>query len=183
MWRHAQVLGPFLGVLLAGTAVQVSTPAFASDTEAKLLKHLEHEHKPVKRAKLEVRLGKLKLEQAFEDYKQGNFQVSQKSLNEYLERMRNAWAELESSGRIAARKPQGFKELEIALRESRRKMEDFESRISYQQRQQVEKIRLETERLHRRVLDTLFPGMIPAAKEQQVAGKKGPLTTGSKEPQ
>jgi hypothetical protein len=172
MWRRIEVLGPLMSVLLVGAGLQVATPAWARDTEAKLLNKLEREHNPVKRAKLEVRLGKLKLDQAFEDYRQGSFPASLKSLNAYQERMRNAWTELESSGRSAVRKPQGYKQLEITLRESRRRLVDFESRISYDQRRQVEKIRKETERLHNRVLDALFPSLVPPAKKPQLAGPK-----------
>jgi DNA-directed RNA polymerase subunit K/omega len=178
MWRRARVLGPLVGILLVGMVVQPAVPALAHDTEAKLQDQLNREHNPVKRAKLEVRLGKLKLERAFGDYRRGEFQNCLKSLDEYQKAMQDAWTELESSGRSAVRKPSGFKQLEIALRESRRRLVDFEGRISYLQRHQVEKIRKETERLHNRVLDALFPSLSPAAKKPRLAGS-GPPRTGA----
>lgn len=181
MRRRFPVAGiPFL-LLWTGISVQIAAPAFASDSEAKLLERLEREHNPVKRAKLEVDLGKLKLEQALRDYDPEDFSACLHGLNAYLERMRSAWNELEGSGRPAARKPQGFLQLEIALRESRRDLEDFESRISYDQREQVEKVRLETERLHDRVLDALFPGARPPKKGQKSASEKPHPLADSKE--
>ncbi len=176
MWRRVRVLGACGCVLLVGTALSAAPPPLPRDTEAKLLHKLQGEHKPEKRAKLEVKLGKLKLREAFKAYKQGNLQVCLGLLDAYLERMESAWATLVASGRPATRKPQGYKELEIALRESRRRLVDFESRISYDQRQRVEKIRLETVRLHDRVLDALFPGMVPKKKKPRKPGPKAPAT-------
>lgn len=177
MWRRVRVLGFLLGFLVVGAAVHPATALWGHDTVAKLQEKLSRERNPVKRAKLEVRLGKLKLKQAFKDYSRGKFQDCMKSLGEYQKAMQDAWSELKSSGRSAVHKPGGFKQLEIALRESRRHLADFETRISYLQRRQVEKVRKETERLHNRVLDALFPSLSPAAKKRRPAGS-GPRRKG-----
>jgi hypothetical protein len=112
---------------------------------------------PVKKAKLEVRLGELKMSLAFGAYDQGKFDSCWKYLNEYLARMDSAWTTLQASGREASKKPDGFKQLDIALRTSRRSLEDFETRVTFEEREEVERVRKETEALRAHVLEVMFP--------------------------
>jgi len=145
--------------------------------EEKLLAHIQSEHNPVKKAKYEVRLGQLKLKQAFESYGQGDFERSRNLLDEYLRRVKDAWETLATSGREASRKPQGYKELDIALREARRELEDFETRISFEERAAVEEVRKETEDLSNRVFNALFPSA-PARKRTGSPGVPAGLGRG-----
>ena len=121
----------------------------------------------------------MKLRQAFAAYDHGDFNGCWKSFDDYLARMQAAWSALAASGRIASKKPDGFKQLDIALRESRRALEDFETRLTFEERQQVEKVRKQTEELRARVLDALFPPP-PAgekktrnAERQQLTSRRG----------
>jgi len=143
-------------VILAG-ALPGSAAARTRDTEEQLLAHLQSEHNPVRRAKYEIRLGRMKLEQSFGAYEQGNMERGGPLLDAYLERMKDAWQELHSSGRNAARQPQGFKELDIALREDTRLLEDLRHRIPFDDRGPVEKVAKEIEGIRSEVLRALFP--------------------------
>jgi hypothetical protein len=143
-------------------AVTTALPAARSHEDGpKLLSQLERETNPVKKAKLEVRLGRLRLEEAFAAYFSGKYDECWKLLGAYEEFMDRAWADLQASGRIAARKPDGFKQLDIGLRESRRDLLDFETRVTFDERQAVQKIRMKTEGLHNQVLNALFPPTPP----------------------
>jgi CRISPR/Cas system-associated endonuclease Cas1 len=161
----------FLSANATATAIW---PQKSHEDEAKLLSKLEREKNPVKKAKLETKLGRLKLENAFEAYDKGQYDQCWKLLDEYLARMNNAWAELAASGRQAAKKPDGFKQLEIALRESRRDLHDFETRLTYAERQAAEKIAAQTVQLHSRVLSALFPGAAPKGKKGSTASDQPP---------
>jgi hypothetical protein len=167
----ARVAGTFLIALALGSAAGFAFPSPARENEQKLQARLDRERNPVKKAKLEVRLGRLKLRQAFDAYDRGDFKGCWKLFDAYLERMQSAWTSLAASGRQASRKPDGFKQLDIALRESRRSLADFETRVTFAEREQVEKIKRQTEQLRSRVLDALFPQGPSPKKKNRNAGR------------
>jgi hypothetical protein len=140
----------------------VSLPAasFAhhSDTEPELLAHLAKENNPANKAKIEIRLGSLKLDQAATAYGQDQLEGGAKLLDSYLSWMKQAWDLLHQSGRDAGRRPQGFKDLDIALREDMRKLADLKIHTPFADRGPVEHISAETDALHTQVLSALFPG-------------------------
>jgi len=150
-------------LVLAGLLPGGAT-ARTRETEEQLLAHLQSESNPVKRAKYEIRLGRIKLEQAIGAYEHGNIEVGGPLLDAYLARVRDAWQSLRGSGRNAARQPQGFKELDIALREDARRLEDLKHRVPFDDRGPVEKVAKEVEGIRSEVLRALFPaGRSPAA--------------------
>jgi hypothetical protein len=156
----ATVLALFVLVGLAGGA----SPGRRQDNEARLQARLEREQNPVKRAKLEIRLGRVKLLQAIDAFDKRDTPECHRLLAAYLERMRSAWATLQGSGRQAWRHPQGFKELDIALREDTRFLEDFAHRVPYHERAPMEKVAQEVEHLRSEVLRALFPSERPRKK-------------------
>lgn len=153
-WRSAYIL--VCGFALGGILL-VSSTAAGRDTVEKLQVKIERERNPVKKAKLEIKLARLKLEHAQDAYSKGNVSAGAELLNAYVDDMKSSWQTLLDSGRVASRKPQGFKELEIALREDSRVLEDLEHRIPVFDRKPVERAAGEAEKLHRQVLQALFP--------------------------
>jgi len=135
-----------------------------ADKEGDLVARLEHETDPVKRAKLEIRLAHVKLVQATETFDQGNIAGSRELLGAFLERVHSAWSTLQKSGRPAHKKPQGFKELDIELREDVRYLEDLKHRFPYAEREPVEKVAHEVDDLRNEVLKALFPPLPPKRK-------------------
>jgi len=138
-----------------------------------LLAELTRESNPVKKAKLEVRLARVRLAEAIDAYSGGHYDDFWKLLGAYEEFMKKAWADLQASGKIAARKPDGFKQLDIGLRESRRDLEDFETRITFDERQEVQKIRARTDEIHNQVLKALFPSA-PSKKNKSGSSGEAP---------
>jgi hypothetical protein len=128
--------------------------------------HIEREQNPVKKAKLKIRLGRVKILQAIDAYDRGNPDQCLQLLDDYLEKMNSAWADLQGSGRQAWRKPDGFKHLDIALREDTRFLEDFKHRVPFENRGPVEKVYQEAEDLRAAVLEALFP-LEPPKKERK----------------
>ncbi len=152
------------------------SPARQPDTEADLLARIQHEQNPVKKAKYEIRLGRVKLLQAIDAYGKGSLEQCQQLLDDYLRRIKDSWQLLQSSGRQAVRHPQGFKELDIELREDARMLEDLKHRVAYGDREPVEKAAQEVERIRAEVLRALFPAERPAASGNRLAGPADSVT-------
>jgi hypothetical protein len=154
--RNCVVTGLLLLLFLGGLVVAAPDPR-RPDTEADLLARIGREQNLVKRAKFEIRLGRVKLLQAIEAYDRGDAEQCHQLLSAYQERMKGAWATLQASGRQAWRHHQGFRELDIALREDGRYLEDFMRRIPFQDRAPVESVAKEMDELRNKVLKALFP--------------------------
>lgn len=144
-------------VVLGGPSL-VPLRGLAADTEQDLLARIQREQNPVKKSKYQSRLGELKLQQAIGAYGKKDFEQGPKLLDAYLGRMKESWDLLKSTGREAVRKPQGFRELDIALRESARLLVDLEHRVPYTDRDPVTRVAQETDRIRNEVLAALFPG-------------------------
>jgi predicted AAA+ superfamily ATPase len=128
-----------------------------SETEAQLLARIQKDHDPVRKSKEETRLARMKLEQAIQAYDQGNVEQGAPLVDTFLGRIKDSWGTLKSSGRNAAHSPQGFKELDIELREDERLLEDLKRRVSYFDRDPIEKAAKEVEQVRAEVLQALFP--------------------------
>jgi len=166
------------------TVLAVVSPATASakdrrpDSEQDLLDRIQREQNPVRRSKLELRLGRLKMQQAIDAYGQGSIDRGKSLLDGYLDRVKSCWQTLKGSGRNAVKQPQGFRELDIALREDSRTLEDMSKRISYFDREPVEQTMQEVNHVHDEVLHALFPSLPgapdkPAPAQPPKTGYKG----------
>jgi hypothetical protein len=158
-----------LGVLSSG-APSPRRP----DTEADLLERIHRETNPVRKAKYEIRLGRLELLKSVEAYDKGRLEECLGLLDIYVEHMKSSWATLRSSGRQALRQPQGFKELEIALREDDRRLEDLKHRFPYADRGAVEKAQREVAQIRSEVFRALLPGDRPRQGRKHSGGFSAP---------
>ena len=157
VWRRLSYV--FLCALVLGAVLQAVPVAFARDTEAKLLAKIEREKKPVKKAKQEIKLARLRLQRALDAYGKGNPSEGLELLNAYMGNMKSSWQTLRASGRQASRKPQGFKQLEIALREDSRVLEDLQRSLPYSDQGPVQQAVDEILKMRSEVLQALFPPM------------------------
>jgi hypothetical protein len=139
-------------------AIPPTSSAHHSESEPELLARLANESNPAKKAKIEIRLGSLKLEQAAAAYDKDQVEAGAKLLDSYLSWMKQAWNLLHDSGRDASHRPQGFIDLDIALREDVRKLADLRVHTPLADRSPIERIGVETDALHTQVLAALFPG-------------------------
>lgn len=140
------------------------------DTEAGLEARIAREQSPVKKAKYEIRLAQLKLLRGEQAAQQDDHAVTHQMLGAYLDLIHAAWKDLEASGHRALKQPSGFKELDIALREDARELQDSERHIPFEDRDYIESVVREIKALHERVLAALFPNEGSRAKE----GKHAP---------
>ena len=147
-------------------------------SEEDLTARIAREANPTRRAKLEIELGGLKLGQAITAYDHDQFEAGPKLLGTYWGWMKHAWDLLKRSGRDAGRQPQGFKELDIALREHARRLNDLKQRTPYADRPSIEHTAAEIDALHAQVLTALFPGgqMLEAAPPKTVQPSPPPTS-------
>ena len=96
------------------------------ETEEQLLQRIQNEQNPVKKAKDEIKLANLKLTQIQEAYSQGQIEAGAKLLGTFVGRASKPPGRLlQDSGRRASKQPEGFRELEISLREDVRALQDL----------------------------------------------------------
>jgi hypothetical protein len=160
----------FFSLILVVVAVGLH-PALGArqpESEQDLVGRFERETKPVKKSIYATHLAQLKLQQASDAYAKDDLDQGQKLLDEYLKWVKSSWDVLKSSGRPAERKPQGFKELDIALREDVRQFGDLEHRVPFTDREPVTKAAQEAEKIRGEVLAVLFP-----AGKSGAAGEAG----------
>lgn len=139
-------------------AMPQSLSARRPKSEAELRAGLERESNPVKKARLEIDLGDLKLSQAASAFDHDQADSGARLLDAYFECMQQAWTLLEGSGRDPNHKPQGFKALDIALRENARILLDLQRRTPFEEREPIVQVAKRANDLHSRVLAALFPG-------------------------
>jgi len=89
--------------------------------------------------------------------------------------MKASWKLLQDSGRKASKQPEGFRELEIALRENVRLLQDLGRTVSYFDRPPLVNAAQELEQMRYEVLHALFPGGNP----RTLKGSPPPQTTTS----
>ena len=126
-------------------------------TEDQMMQRIESERNPVKKAKEEIRLARLKLGQVEDAYSNGQIEKGAGLLKALVDEMETSWKLLQSSGRKASKQPEGFRELEIALRENARALEDLQRKVSYFDRTPLADATQEFDRMRSEVLQALFP--------------------------
>jgi hypothetical protein len=160
----------FVLFFLVHPDASLAAPPRRHDTEAKLLARLQRESNPIKKAKLEVRLGRVRLLQAIAALDRGNMEETNRLLGAYMETLNSCWTRLKNSGRVAHKKPAGFKQLDIELREDARYLEDLRRRIPYDRRAKADQVAGEVDQMRNEVLRALFPP-IPLRKGEKKSKK------------
>lgn len=120
-------------------AVALSLPA-APQTAVQLEGKLAQEKDPVKRAALQMRLAEFCLDDARKLYEEGTSEKGLAKLNQMMRWVTGAHDELFATGRDPRKKPKGFKEAEIKLREISRQVEDLKLSMPVDDREQVDEI-------------------------------------------
>jgi hypothetical protein len=154
-WTILPVSLTFVEILLAGSL------AAGRDSEQQLLTQIQSEQNPIKKAKEEIKLASFKLSHVQDAYSQGHIEEGEKLLGTFIDTMNTSWKILQDSGRKAAKQPQGFRELEISLREDVRALQDLARTVAYFDRAPLENAVQELEHMHDEVLKALFPGGTP----------------------
>jgi hypothetical protein len=139
--------------------------AVAQQAEEQLQQRIQKEKNPVKKAKDEIKLARLKLAQVHDSYSRGQIEEGAKLLATFSDEMKTSWKLLQGSGRNAAKEPDGFRELEIELREDVRTLQDLERTVSYFDRAPLMNAEQELEKMRDEVIHAEFPGGNPRTRK------------------
>ena len=154
-WRVFPVGLGVLVILLTGIC------ALGRDTEEQLLGRIQGEQNPIKKAKYEIKLASLILAEVKDAYAQGHPEEGEKLVARLGETLKTSWKLLQDSGRKASKQPDGFRELEISLRETVRSLQDLERDVSYFDRAPLENAGQQLDQMRNEVLQALFPEDYP----------------------
>jgi hypothetical protein len=163
-------------LVIMGQPFVHATSGRNKDKEENLTARIGRETNPGKKARLQLRLARLKLSEADAAYQSRNFDEGKALLRQYLDQIRNSWTTLQGSD-VAVRKHLGaFKELEISLREDHRFLEDLRHRVPYPNSEAIEEIANENNVVHNQVLGAIFPaGLSPKGKRKQMSSPKSSM--------
>lgn len=158
------------------SSLALSASALCRETEDQLLQRIQNEPNPVKKAKDEIKLSSLRFIQIRDDYTDGRTDSGAKLLGTFMGDMKNSWKLLQDSGRKAWKQPEGFRELEISLREDVRLLQDLARSVSYFDRGPLLNAAEQLDHMRDDVLRAQFPGGNPKTIKNATAP---PPTQGS----
>jgi hypothetical protein len=151
----------------------VATPASQSKRMEKIQKDLTKLEKkfaeqkdPVNQAKALAKLLPKEVEKAGILIQAGKVDEGIEILTHYREEAHRVYDALVATGRNPVKKPQGYMQLQIALRESVRGLSDVAYMVPYQRRDSVEAVRADMEQLNARLLQELFPAPPPKTNKK-----------------
>jgi hypothetical protein len=156
-----QVVTLPLVLLLTTALASAKVPITGSEARIRELQRerskLEKTTDPVERAKIGIRISDILLDNVGDSVREGDFTEMEVNLTEYAETIQSAHQALVDSGRNASKKPGGFKDLEMALRQHVRKFEDFARSLNLQRRIPVEQTKDLAAGIRDKLLKALFP--------------------------
>ncbi len=140
--------------------------AFAAPPQGAALGKLETEYQtemnPVRQAKLLAKLGPLQVDQASKDFQNDQDDAAFAILERFRDEARKTTNALFSAQPSAMRHPAGFKELQIGLRLSLRRMNDLSTEVPIEKDDQFTALRSDLTATQNSLIEALFP----SAKEK-----------------
>jgi hypothetical protein len=141
----------------------------AQDRRAVTLAQYQHEADPVRKARLLIRLGDDQIEESRKQLKSGEEEAALHTLEMYRDEVRETVAALEAAVPDAEKKPSGFKELQISLRETIRRIDDLILTLPVDKRPFFREIHDDLVKMQNDLIDALFP-----RKPNQIPRKANP---------
>ena len=148
-------LGPLLFALVA--CLLSAQPAASQQKLEELRANYHAESDPVRRAKALTKLGDEKFAVLRRELAAENYEAAHRLARQYLEAVRSTSDALKASGRNAEKKPDGFKQLQMHVRGSTRRLSEAILSMPSDERAPFAEIRSELEKIDRELLSLLFP--------------------------
>ncbi len=138
-------------------ALALCVPLAAQDQLAEQLAKYQRETDPVRKSRVLVKLGDEQVDLARKQLKGNDEVTSLHTLEQYRDEVRETVAALNGMGVDAERKPAGFKELQISLRETIRRIDDLILTLNVDKRPFFREVRNDLFALQNDLIDKLFP--------------------------
>jgi hypothetical protein len=134
-----------------------AAPVGAQDRLAGLLAQYQVEADPVRKARVLSKLGDEQVDQARKQLKSGEDVASLQTLEKYRDEVQETVAKLEAAVPDAEKKPAGFKELQISMREIIRHIDDLILTLPVDKRPFFRDVRTDLVKTQNELIDALFP--------------------------
>ncbi len=138
-------------------ALALCAPLCAQNRLADDLAKYQHEPDPPRKARALVKLGDEQIELAKKQLKDGNDVASLQTLEQYRDEVRETITALNGMGVDAEKKPAGFKELQISLRQTIRHVDDLIFTLEADKRPFFREVRNDLFNAQNELIDKLFP--------------------------
>jgi hypothetical protein len=145
------------GCLMAIAALILARPFWAQDRLDGLLAQYQHEADPIRKARVLAKLGDDQVAQARDQLKSGADVDSLHTLEEYRDEIRETVTALKAAVPDAEKKPAGFKELQISMRETVRHIDDLILTLPVDKRPFFREVRDDLVKTQNDLIDALFP--------------------------
>jgi hypothetical protein len=118
---------------------------------------LETTTNPVTRTRIQVRISDLLVSFLGDAVDLGDVELIDERVREYTETIVDARDTMVNSGRNAVNDASGYRELEIALRQHTRQVDDIGARLNFERRQVLDRLITQISDIREEMLDMLFP--------------------------
>jgi hypothetical protein len=132
-------------------------PLAAQDRMAAELARYDQETDPVRKARALAKLGDDQIDEARKQLKAGDDVASLHILEQYRDEIQHTAEALKATGLDAEKKPAGFKELQISLRECVRRVDDLILSLPVDKRPFFREVRTDLVKTQNELIDALFP--------------------------
>ena len=129
----------------------------AQEPLAAALAQFQHETDPVRKARELARFGDAQIALARKQLKSGEEEGSLRTLEQYRDEVLATFQALKTTGVNAEKKPAGFKELQISLRETMRHMQDLIFTLPLDKQPFFRAVRSDVGKVQNDLVDVLFP--------------------------
>jgi hypothetical protein len=152
------------GIILA--ALALAGPSFSQNRIADLRQRFAQESDPVRKAKKMPQLGEAEFQQIQKDVASEEFADALALLRQYRGEVQSCLQGLDATGTNAEKHSSGFRQLQISLRESLRRLDTMIPVISPEAQSGFIEERTSLNEMNKHLIEELFPRpKQPAAKE------------------
>ena len=145
-----------MGILFCSMALTAQTARVQNDIAKDKAKY-ERETNPVSRAKMVVKLGRAEYLAARQSLDGGNIGTALEFLTNYNEQAIAAHDALEKMGVNPEKHSNGFRQLQISVRESQRELREITGRVPFQQQESFQALQKDLDGLDQKLILELFP--------------------------
>ncbi len=148
-------------VLVAGV---LAGAVYPQDRTADLRLRFEHETNPVLKAKQMPELGEAEFLQIKEDVEADHLMDAVAVLRQYRDQAQSCSKALDSTGIDAEKHASGFKQLQISLQESLRRLDGHLAAMTADDQAPFLEVRKDLDEMNRHLIEELFPRREPQSK-------------------
>jgi hypothetical protein len=149
--------GPVKIRIAVMAALALCAPLAAQDRLAEDLAKYQHETDPVRKSRALAKLGDEQVDLARKQLKADDDVASLHTLEQYRDEVHDVVMALNAMGVDAEKKPAGFKELQISLRETIRRIDDLILTLNVDKRPFFRVVRNDLFADQNEIIDKLFP--------------------------